>query len=92
VSEILFRLIQSNMTSLPEFPSVMSPPQPPQPPIPLALFGKENTVQSRLATSYAGGLVQNEEDALESLAFSVMPHRETEIAMAEAATFDWIFA
>jgi len=53
---------------------------------------KAANVQSRLGNSYAGGLVEFEEIAHKSLAFSVMPHWQTEVAVAEAATFDWIFA
>lgn len=90
MSEILHRLIQANMTPLPAWPSSMpllmvaSEPQ----------FGDRMRVSlpSRLGNSYAGGLAEFEEMALKSLDFSVMPHRETEVAVAEAATFDWIFA
>lgn len=89
MSEILHRLIQANMTPLPAWPTSM--------PFRLVesgeFFGetKPASVPTRLGISYAGGLAKFEEVALNSLAFSVMPHRESEVAVAEAATFDWIF-
>lgn len=90
MSEILHRLIQANMTPLPAWPTSM----------PLLMVASEAhfwdklraSLPSRLGNSYAGGLAEFEEMALKSLAFSGMPHREIEVAVAEAATFDWIFA
>ncbi|KAK1751211.1 hypothetical protein QBC47DRAFT_85811 [Echria macrotheca] len=82
MSDILTRLIQVNMTPLPAWPTAAS----------LASPSLQPGVHERLGNSYASGLAEVEELALKSLAFPVMPHRETEIADAEAATFDWIFA
>lgn len=88
MSEILYRLIQANMTPLPAWPTSM-----PSPMVPSEVWDiMRATLPSRLGNSYAGGLAEFEEMALKSLAFSVMPHREIEVAVAEAATFDWIFA
>jgi hypothetical protein len=90
MSDILHRLIQANMTPLPAWPSS----------VPFLMASSEGhyyetkvtNVPSSLGNSYAGGLAEFEEIALKSLAFSVMPHRQTEVAVAEATTFDWIFA
>jgi len=47
--------------------------------------------EGRLAENFAGAFRRAEKDVLDSLDFTLMRDRETEIAAAESATFAWIF-
>ncbi|KAH7166454.1 hypothetical protein EDB81DRAFT_853098 [Dactylonectria macrodidyma] len=52
---------------------------------------EQQGLETRLAREYAAKFARTEETVLDSLVFPIMRDRETEIATAEASTFDWIF-
>lgn len=89
-SKILSELLQSNSKVLPAWPGRIRPDRDTT-----KIFAVDTSpsggVNVRLAKEVVHKLTEVERNVLDSLNFLVMQNRETEIASAEAATFDWIF-